>query len=275
MDSNFKSELLNEYFDTVAPLLIYESCETTLEMERKALGLLCEMKGRADLFDECWKMIEGAECLQTCADIALLDSSDSVYDNIACDIKRESLVEANIKKLKRFNENGFVEDVKTNANFGDISSCKLLAVMNWLGCLLPQNKATSKRIWSFLAMSGNLFSAEMLINALGAEEEKAQRQRWEHIKNILESEYNSFSAIATYSNYPAYTEEEVQTANLIMFISQKSAKSEDKAINRQMIQYLLDSGDDYKTKMSKISSDTNYYLVMHAEGKKSKKECGF
>ena len=275
MNNNLKFELLNEYFDIVSPLLAYESCEIICETEQKVLALLCEMKDSANLFAECWKMIESAKCLQTCSDVALLDSSDISHDSIAYDIKRDALVAAKIKKAKRFNEISFVEEVKSNANIGYTNSCKLLAILSWIGCLVPQNKITAKRIWSFLAMNGDFLSIEMLINANGSEEESGQQQRWLHIKNILESEYNSFSAIATYSNYPMYSEEEVQIANLIMFLSQKSAQNGGKIIDRPMIQYVLDSADDYKTKISKISSDTNYYLVMHVEGKYSNKEYGF
>ena len=275
MNINLKCELLNEYFDIVAPLLAYESCEIICETEQKILALLCEMKDSVNLFAECWKMIESAKCLQTCSDVALLDSSDISHDSVAYDIKRDALLAANIKKAKRFNEISFVEEVKTNANIGQINSCKLLAFLSWIGCLVPQNKNMAKRIWSFLAMNGDLLSIEMLIISNGAEEERGQQQKWLHIKNILESEYNSFSAIATYSNYPMYSEEEVQVANLIMFLSQKSTQNGGKIIDRPMIQYVLDSEDDYKTKISKISSDTNYYLVMHVEGKYSNKEYGF
>ena len=91
----------------------------------------------------------------------------------------------------------------------------------------------------------------------------------------METEYDSFSAIATYSNYPLYSEEDVQTSNLIMFISQRNTKSGAKFIDRPMTQYVLDSTDDYKTKMIKLSADTNFYLVMHVEGKYSNKEYGF
>ena len=275
MNRNLKYKLLYEYFDIISPLLAYESCDTICETEHKVLELLCEIKDGTSLFDDCWKMIESAKCLQTYSDVALLDSSNISRDNIAYDIKRDVIVASNIKKAKRFNEIGFVEELKLGANIGNVSSCKLLAVLNWIGYLLPQNKNTAKRIWSFLAMSGDLSSMDMLINANMSNEDANQQTRWYHIKKILESEYNSFSAIATYSNYPTYSEEEVQTANLIMFISQKRNQNENKAIDRSMIQYVLDSADDYKTKIARISSNTNYYLVMHVESKYLNKEYGF
>ena len=259
----------------MSSVLAYESCETTCEIEQKVLALLCEMKNTVSLFADCWKMIEDSKCLQTCSDIALLDSSDITHDSVAYDIKRDAIVAANIKKAKRFNEISFVEEIKSTSNIGQINSCKLLAFLSWIGCLVPQNKSIAKRIWSFLAMSGDRLSLEMLIYANGVEEEKGQQQKWLHVKNILESEYDSFSAIATYSKYSMYSEEEVQIANLIMFISQINTQNGGKIINRPMIQYVLDSADDYKTKISKISSDTNYYLTMHVEGKYSNKEYGF
>lgn len=274
MNHNPKCELLNEYFAIISPLLVYESCEVICETEQKILALLCEIKDRSDLFAECWKMVESAQCLQTCLDVALLDSSDISYDSVAYDMKRDALVAANIQKSKRFHEISFVEEVKSNANMGQIHFCKLFAILCWLGCIVRQNKAAAKRIWSFLAMNGDLLSIEMLIH-VNETEEKEGNKSWLNIKNILESEYNSFSTIATYSNYPTYLEAEVQTANLIMFISQKNAQNGGKIMDRPMIQYVLDSADDYATKMSKISSETNYYLVMHIEDKYSNKVYGF
>ncbi len=275
MNSNLKCEVLNEYFNIVSSLLSYESSETICEIERKVLAFLCEIKKCTDMFSECWKMIESAKCLQTCSDVALLDSSDISHDIISYDIKRDALVAAAIKKVKRFNETNFVEEIKSNANIGDINSCKLLAIMNWNGILLTQNPNVAKRIWSFLAMNGDLLSIDMLINSMVSEEEINQQQKWKNIRSILETEYDSFSAIATYSNYPLYSEEDVQTSNLIMFISQRNTKSGAKFIDRPMTQYVLDSTDDYKTKMIKLSADTNFYLVMHVEGKYSNKEYGF
>lgn len=273
--NNIKSELLNEYFDIVSPLLAYEDCEIICETEQKVLALLCEMKDSVNLFEDCWTLIDSAKCLQTRSDVALLDSSDISHDSIVYDIKREVLIATDIKTIKRFNETNFVKKIKADANIGDVNSCKLLAVLNWNGSLLPQNKKIATKIWSFLAMSGDLLSMEMLIAACASEGNTEQQQKWLHIKDVLESEYNSFSAIATHSNYPMYNEEEIQIANLIMFISQKNIKRGSNLIDRPMIQYVLDSADDYKTKMSKMSSDTNYYLVMYDECKYSNKEYGF
>lgn len=275
MNVNLKYELLNEYFDIVSPLLSYESCETICEIERKVLELLCRIKDSANLFAECWGMIESAKCLQTCTDVALLDSSDIYRDNIVYDIKRDALIAADIKKVKRFNEINFVGEIRANANIGCMNSCKILAIMNWTGSVVRQNQELAKKIWSFLAMSGDRLSMEMLINASETKEKNEDQQRWIHIKNILASEYNSFSAIATCANYPMYSEDEVQTANLIMFISQERIRNGSNVIDRPMIQYVLESSDDYKNKMLKLSAGTNYYLAMYVENKYSNKEYGF
>lgn len=275
MKNDIKFELLIAYFDIVSPLLHYEDCDEIVEIEQKVLAFLCKIKDCTKQNAACWQMIRNADCLQTCADVALFDSLFASRDSAACDIKRDVLIAAEIVRVKRFNVDVFAKELIADANMGHPNSCRLLAVMYWMGIILPQNKTVAQKIWSFLAMSGDLLSIEMIIDTNKTNAQSAKRQMWLNIKNILETEYNTFSAIATYSNYPDYTIDEVQTANIIMFMAQNSAKNGDKCINRSMIQYLLESTDDYETKMEKISSPTNYHLIMHIESKYANKEFGF
>lgn len=275
MKNDIKFELLTAYFDIVSPLLNYENCDEISEIGQNVLAFLCKIKDSTKQNAECWQMIKNAECLQTCADVALFDSSLTSYDSVACDIKRDALIAAEIGRVKKFNVDIFTEELAANANMGHPSSCRLLAVMYWAGIILPQNKAIAQKIWSFLAMSGDMLAIEIIVNTNKTKAQSAKRQRWLNIKNILETEYNSFSAIATYSKYPDYTIDEVQTANIIMFMSQSYAKNGDKCINRSMIQYLLESTDDYETKMERISSPANYHLIMHIESMYANKEFGF
>ena len=268
------SIVLQEYYNIVSPLLEFEDCDTIREIERKVLSFLCEVMGCDKLCEDCWELIDSAKCLQSFADGALLFSSDSCRDNIAFDIKMESLKENNINKVKKFIEELFIQELKQKANMGERNSCKLLATMSWLSVGVSSNIGVAQNIWSMLAVSGDWVSLDMLIYVYQSLN-KTEAEMWKHVKEILYSEYESFSAIAQYSNYSDYLEEEVQLANLIMFVSQMKDRRAAKTIDRPMLHYVLNSGDDYKTKMVKLSSDTNYYLAMHVENKYANKEYGF
>lgn len=268
------SIVLHEYYNIVSPLLEFEDCDKIREIERKVLSFLCEIMECDKLCEDCWALIDSAKCLQSIADGALLFSSDSCRDNIAFDIKMEVLKENNINKIKKFIEDLFIQELKRKANIGERNSCKLLATMSWLGVIVSPNVSVAQNIWSVLAVSGDWVSLDMLIYVYQSIN-KTEAEKWTHVKGILCSEYESFSAIAQYSNYSNYREDEVQLANLIMFVSQTKDRKAGKTIERPMLHYILNSGDDYKTKMVKLSSDTNYYLAMHVENKYANKEYGF
>ena len=119
-------------------------------------------------------------------------------------------------------------------------------------------------------MSGDWHGLEMLIYSYIQTGDDTSEKKWLNIRAILKSEFDSFSPVAMYSSYPNCSDEEIQTANIIMFISQK--ESEKGHLNRPMIYYALNSIDDYSTKMSKLSADTNFYLALHTEDKFSKKK---
>ena len=274
MYSEQTSVFLKEYYQITAPLLAYEPCGETVEAERNILRLLCEVRGSHALYDGCWRMIEEARCLQTSSDGELPFSTEMEPYSVAFDVKKEVLAAHKIKKPKKFDVQLFAEALKEDANVGKPASCKLLAFLNWLGILIPQNRTVARNIWSALAVYGDLLSVRMLAytyEADGMEEAKT----WTHVLDILYRERESFSAIALCSDYPAYDESEVQLANLIMFIKQMHAEKEDALLNRPMIHYVLHSSDDYRTKLTRVSERVNYYLAMYMEDLYANKEYGF
>ncbi len=273
MKDNKTGMIIREYFNIISPLLPFMPDSRIGEIERKILLLLCKSKNCTDIIDECSALIDDARCLQSYSDSTLLLTTDAAQHNIAYDIKTEVLGKNKINKLRSFDEIIFAEDLKNAADIGDKNSCKLLAFLSWLGLVVEENKNAAQNIWAALSMSGDRPSIEMLIYAYAKTRNIAALKKWNNIKYILQHEFESFSAIALYSTYPEFSEEEIQTANLIMFISQKYSGKE--AINRPMLYYALNSKDDYKTKMDKLSSETNYYIALHDEDKISKKQCGF
>lgn len=275
MNDSKTSTIIKEYFNIVSPLLAFKLCAEVDEIERQILALLCHVKKCDELFDECRAVIEDAKCLQSYSDGVLLVSSDKTQNSLAYDIKMEALSKCCNNRPRLFDGNIFIEELKSDANVGNKNSCKLLAFLNWLGLTVPQNKNTALNIWTALAMNGDRAAVDMLIYGYASIGDDERSTRWQHIHNILTAEYESFSAIALYSDHKEYSEEEVQTANLIMFILQKNSIKDIKCIDRPMIHYLLNSKEDYKTKMARLSSETNYYLVMHIEDKYANKEYGF
>ena len=69
--------------------------------------------------------------------------------------------------------------------------------------------------------------------------------------------------------------DEVQLANLILFIRQKNARGGGKNIDRSMLHYVLVSNESFEYKMERLSSDTNYNLVMALEDRFMGKKYGF
>lgn len=264
--------IIKEYYNTMSSLIAYYPCDEIMELERQVLKLLCQSLGCPEQLDVCWTMIEDARCLQYAADKLLL-SVDGAAQSIALDMKMDELVAGKVEKLCCFDQAVFVQELKTNAGFGIKSACKLLAVLNWFGIMLPQNQETAQRIWAMLAMSGERFSLDLLIYSHEITDDTAQYRKWSHIRDILRREQEMFSAIALKSNYPDYNEEELETANLIVLISQRVLLA--KRVDRAMLYYALQSKDDFKTKMYKLSADTNYYVVLHDEDRAVRNRCGF
>lgn len=168
-----------------------------------------------------------------------------------------------------------IKGLQANANAGEKSSCKLYAFLNWLGLVVPQNSKTAQNVWASLAMVGDWLSIKMLIYAHSQLNDVKEAAKWTHVYDILKTEHEMFSAVAAYSNYPQYTEDEVQIANLIMFLSLKNAAKNSYGIDRPMIHYVLNSKDDYKAKMDKLSGNTNFYIALHIEERFSSKKYGF
>lgn len=264
--------IIKEYYNIISSLVEFFSCDTVQNIERQVLELLCTCKSCEEELDACWAMVEDARCLRSSNDNALL-AMDEAQRSVAYDMKMDVLMDNKIVKLRSFDAGVFVQTLKSQADLGIKHACKLLSCLNWLGVIVPQNQAAAQNIWATLAMTGDRFALEMLIYGYRALGDEAAYIKWSHVRELLQKESEAFSAIALHSNYPDYSEEEVQTANLIMLISQKVLLA--RRINRPMLHYALHSKDDFKTKVYKLSSNTNYYIDLHDEDRFAKNKCGF
>ncbi len=267
--------ILNEYFRITAPLFPYEPCEQICEAQRQILRLLCEVQSSTDLLAACLREFEETDCIKTCADADLLLLSDNARLHVALSLKQEALQAARIRKTKPFDAEIFWEELETNALAGRTDACKLLACCRWLGLFGAQAPAVAERICSMLAISGDRPALDMLIHILTLSGNTVQATRWSHIRHILTAEHEMFSVIALCTRYPDYTEEEVHMANIILYLSQAKAPEPDARLNGPMLCYILDSRDDYLSKLDRISARSNFYALMHAEDRFPHKKIGF
>lgn len=274
MENKKTSIILKEYYQIVSPMLVFAPCGDTDQVSRRVLEMLCDMQSCKAEKEECWAMIEEAKCLRSCADGALL-STELSPKSIAYDIKMGVLAVCKVIRVRQFDAPIFVEELREEADAGNKNACKLLAFLNWLGIWMPVNRETAINIWSMLTVSGDRTALEMLIYAYGQLERTEELKKYRNIRDILQKEYASFSAIALYSNYPMYSEEEVQMANMILYISRQSIAKGTATMDRPMLYYALRSEDDYQTKMQMLSGETNYFLAMHNEDGLSRKRIGF
>ena len=269
------TNIIKEFYSAIAFLLKYNSDAQTVKIERDILDLICEVHHCQEEKERLWNYVDAAKCLQICSDETLLQTLSSLNSNVALSLKMEALQSHRIERIKVFNSVIFSAELKETADLGDKDACKLLACLNWLGSILPENRQVALKIWSALAANGDWDAISMLIYAYEQNDDWQESGKWQNILRILRSEYESFSPIALPSKHTNCSAEEIQFANLIMFIRQKNAKKEVKFMDRPMIHYVLESKENYEYKMERLASDTNYYLVMRMEDQYLGKKFGF
>ena len=267
--------IIKEFYNAVAYLLKFECNEQTMEIEKNILNLICEIHNERDKLEEIWDWVERARTLELCSDENLLQAS-SVFDRTAAlTLKLEALQTHQIHRLKGFHPVLFANEVKDAADLGDRYACKLLAHLSWLGVIVSENQQVALKIWSTLAANGDREAILSLIFAYEKVDRLQEADKWRNILKILNAEYESFSPVALSSKHKGCSAEEVQFANLIMFIKQKNANREDKFMNRPMLYYILESHENAECKMERICSETNYYSLMRLEDRYSGKKFGF
>lgn len=266
--------LIREFYSTEAFLLRYDNSKEKNKIERAIVRLVCSVHDAQDAEESVWRCVERAGCLQLCSDEALLQTTASDSDT-ALTLKLEALQVNKVEKIKTFNSVVLANELREAADLGDKNACKLLACLCWLGVILPENKQVALKIWLALAVNGDWGAISALVYAYTHNGDVQEANKWRNVLNILQSEYESFSPIALSSQYADCSLEEVQFANLIMFIKQKNARKAANAIDRPMIYYILKSKESFENKMARLSSDTNYYLVMKMEDQDSRRKIGF
>lgn len=270
-----RTSIIMEFYNTVAFMLRYDRNAQTEQLERSILDLLCKIHGCDGMCEEICAQISQAGSVQLCSDEAVLQSFTAYQSNTAMQLKLEVLQARNINRIKAFNAVIFANEIKESADLGDKDACKLLASLYWLGVCFPENKQVALKLWSALATNGDRETMAALVYAYGQEGNTQQAGKWQNVLNILHEEIESFSPVALSSKYQDCSADEVEFANLIMFIRQKNAKKEAKYIDRPMIHYVLQSKENFAYKMERLAEDTNYYLVLRMEDRYAGKKFGF
>ena len=270
-----KTSIIMEFFNTVAFLLKFDRDSRTVQIEKEIMALLCKIHDCSELCEELYEQIEKSGNIQLRTDEAVLQSLGNFDSNTAMLLKLEALQARKIDRIKMFHTLIFSNELKEAADLGDKDACKLLASLYWLGTVFPENKQVALKLWSALATNGDRESMAALVYAYREQDEAEQVRKWQNVLRILQEEIESFSPVAFLSGHTDCAADEVDFANLIMFIRQKNAMEERQYMDRPMIHYVLQSQEPFAHKMERLSTQTNYYLVMRMEDRYVGKKFGF
>lgn len=269
--------IIKEFYETVVYALQYEWDDDHRSMSRSILELILELNNEADLFEECWNAVEDASGIQTLSDFVLSGSiikSKQSLSKIACELKLQVLAQKDIQRLKVFDYDLLIPCIENEAFMGNVSACKLLAILNWTGIGVDKNPDLSVEIWKTLAMSGDETSMKALSFAYGILGDEKEKNKWKSVLELIVKAKEAFKPFID----PGKTDEDPsvkETASLIMCITGQRRGRDNGYLNRPLLYYALYSSDDLHAKLRRISSEQNYYLINEIENKYSGKKYGF
>ena len=275
MQENKTKTVLREYFNTVAHLLRYEVCEQSEQVCRQILALICATHECSELFEECKAYVERTNEIQTVEDCLLLHRDPlAVRDGIA-QIKMDLLMAMEVESLRIFDSELIFTVVRGRALSGDVNACRLLACMQWLGIGACENRRAAIATWEMLAASGRQGAMLALIYAWELEGDPDAAVDWITTLTLVRRADDAFSPIVPLSLCPLYTPEEVGMANLVLYLRQIHNGAQNDRLHVPMLYYALNSKDDHATKMTRLSTEQNFNLLMQEEGRSRSKRIGF
>jgi len=271
---NGKSKrIIKEYFDTTSCLLSYGYDEQKKEIVKSVLELILKIENKSNSFDKFWQHIEKTDALQTVSERKLLQNNDLLFHDFVFDIKIELLEKYKINHLMVLDKDIFLEILKEQAFLGEVRACKLLACLYWLETEGEQYKDVAITIWEMLAISGDFFAMKALIFANKQRNNKSENNKWNKIHKLLTDAYESFVPIVTDDG--KVSEEELELANLIIYVRQSPKEKSPEYLDRMLLYYVLHSKDSYTNKMKYLQSESNYNLLLQQEVKYNDKKFGF
>jgi hypothetical protein len=270
---NNEMTVLKELYNTELLLLMFERDERAARIERGLFDLLCGIFGLRETA-ELWKMVQEAGSLQTSRDESFLKTAPNLKENPSAIWKMEMLLAMKIQQTLPFNPAVIAEKVIAYAEQGQRHACKLFACLSWLGIILPENRSAAVETWAALSMDGDYEAVRALVYAHEQLGHGKEADKWRGILHILNAEQAAFSSVAIPSRYREFAREQVDMANLILFMRQKNA-CEDKPLNRAMLRYLLESPEPYEKKMWRLSVPTDFSEVLLEAGQNEDRKFGF
>lgn len=245
--------IINEFYPTIAPLLVYESDETTDVLSHRILESICLFEGVDNkTASDCKRLIDGVRDLSVCEDQALVSQAFEASLLPVADLKLKVILERKIETTQHYAECLLIDALKESANRGDVGACKMMAHLYWLGLLLPEDKDTSCRIWTLLATAGDFSAIRALIYIHKESGNTAEWERWSRILATLSAELNTVSVIAHPENHPNLPGNDLEYVNLIML--GRTLQKSPLTVNLPLLQYILYSSDTYRTKVEVIHS---------------------
>lgn len=234
--------IIQNFYDVISPMLKFKSCIQITEIQKNLLKFICKIFNCDNLYDDCWKKIEGLNSLQTIND----DSSSLSFLNqefdVFYEIKLRYLSDEEIKKLVCYDEKIFLNDMTIQSANGNIKMTRLLAFFYLLGFNNSTNLEKIIKMLKFLSLNGDKISQKLLIYIL-EKEKNDELYFWQNVITVYENELNNYSFIALYENYDDDKKIYVDYANYILCLKNENINNRYQQLNLALLDYILKSND--------------------------------
>jgi len=266
---NYKNLVINEYLNITSSLLYYTDCPSLNELKLSVLRFICDVYKSSSIFDECVNELKEASDYKLSTDTVLSNILNN-KSSFALDAKCILLSDLNITRLVEFDYELLMKKLIAKANVGCINECKLLSIIFY-----NENKiASATNIFKLLSVNGDDFALNALIKKC-LDKNSLELNKWENIYHIVSKITNDFSFIAISEAFQECSSDDLNIANIIMCMKQFNAKNELKNLDLPLSYYLLNSNDDYESKIENIKNDTNVYLELYYSNLYTNKKFGF
>ena len=256
-----EKKILKAYFENVGRLVCCRSCAASRELSREMIELLLDIFGRQELTDRCIEILNATEMLHTVMDCALLGAEGlPVPEEFRgyLDMKAQCLRKFDLHTPENFDRESLEQDAAQAAIRGNISAMRLSACMDWLS----GNRNRAIRCWTVLAYTGERFAMQALEYAFGQVTDESAIKLWQSVRKICDETDSRFSLAVPKAYFDGDEQLAAETAQIILIIRNRCAELQGKALPMAMIQYAIDSGDDFSRKVRNLCHAAEPYPVM-------------
>ena len=266
--------IVKEFYTIMTCAMDYDWNEQHQDLAYKLLDFWMEINGEAERLEEIWGVVQGAACVQTCADVSLMGSLENTVSEdvkMAIGIKSDILFSNKITRQKPFDVDLLKESLRNPMERGEVCACKLWAVLCWLGLVDRCGKQTAISIWEMLAINGDESSMLSLVLGYRTLGKERDSERWNEVFRLRGDAGAMTDVMRSLSLDPGEAE---SISELISCVQTRASerRHEVECIDIHLARYALYSKDDLRTKLERISSERNFYLVMLNERMREKKK---